>query len=125
MRISCLSSASLFISKCQHSALEVLIRRPLLFWAGELANENEGVERGLIESTVMTAALQCAGPGGAVWVQQEWLTLLCRAALWQSPVPPHSQGRAVVLFRTLCGALTSPSILLTLLLPIFPSWRQI
>lgn len=31
MRISCLSSAFLFISKCQHSALEVLIGRHLLF----------------------------------------------------------------------------------------------
>lgn len=52
MRISCLSSAFLFISKCQHSVLKVLIGRHLLFQARELANERIRVwgDRGLIES---------------------------------------------------------------------------
>lgn len=52
MRISCLSSAFLFISKCQHSALQVLIGRHLLLTAAELVKERMRMwrGRGLIES---------------------------------------------------------------------------
>lgn len=53
MRISCLSSAFLFISKCQHSALQVLIGRHLLLPAAELVKEGMrmrgGGGRGIIE----------------------------------------------------------------------------